>query len=49
LLGILAVGRGKLTEPVFNIGREMNFHDLQGTRKPASRQHGAKAARLRWS
>ena len=35
LLGVLAVGRGHLVEPCLNVGREMNFHALQGTRKPA--------------
>ncbi len=40
LLGVLATGRGHLLQPRFNLGREMYFHALQGTRKPAERQHG---------
>ena len=38
LLGVLAIGRGHLLEPRFNIGREMYFHTIQGTRKLARRQ-----------
>jgi hypothetical protein len=40
LLGVRAVGGSHLLKPRFNIGREMYFHALQGTRKPAARQHG---------
>ncbi len=29
LLNILAVGNSHLMEPVFNVGREMYFHDLK--------------------
>lgn len=35
LLGVLAVGRGHLPEPRFNVGREMYFHAFQDARKPA--------------
>jgi hypothetical protein len=31
LLGVLAIGRGHLLEPRFDVGREMYFHALQGT------------------
>ena len=34
LLGILAIGRGHLLEPRFDVGGEMYVHFLQGTRKP---------------
>jgi len=40
LLRTLAIGKGHLLEPRFNIGREMYFHAFQGTRKPAFRQLG---------
>jgi hypothetical protein len=40
LLGVLAIGRGHLLEPRFNLGREMYFHIFQGTRMPAVKQHG---------
>jgi hypothetical protein len=40
LLGVRAIGGSHLLEPRFNVGREMYFHALQGTRKPAARQHG---------
>ncbi len=40
LLGILAIGRGQLLEPRFDVGGEMYFHALHGTRKPAMWQHG---------
>jgi hypothetical protein len=39
LLGVLAIGKGQLLEPRFNVGREMYFHTLQDTRKPEVRQH----------
>src|ERR1017187_9257843 len=38
LLGVLAIGRGHLLEPRFNVGREMYFHSLQGTGKPGRGQ-----------
>jgi hypothetical protein len=38
LLGVRAIGGSQLLEPGFNVGREMYFHALQGTRKPAARQ-----------
>jgi hypothetical protein len=39
LLGVLAMGKGQLLEPRFNVRREMYFHALQDTRKPEVRQH----------
>ena len=39
LLGVLAIGKGQLLEPRFNVGREMYFHTLQDKRKPEVRQH----------
>jgi hypothetical protein len=48
LLGVFAIGGSHLLEPRFNLGREMYFHALQGTRKPAVRQHGkTKAPEIR--
>jgi hypothetical protein len=38
LLGVLAIGRGHLLEPRFNVGREMYFHAFQDTGKPARGQ-----------
>ena len=40
LLGVLAIGRGHLLEPRFNVGRKMYFHTPQDTRKPEMKQHG---------
>ena len=40
LLGILAMGKGQLLEPRFNVGRKMYFHTPQDTRKPEMKQHG---------
>jgi hypothetical protein len=34
LLGVLAVGRGQLLEPRFNVGCEMDFHEAQNTANP---------------
>jgi hypothetical protein len=38
LFGVLAIGRGNLLEPRFNVGREMYFHAFQDTGKPADGQ-----------
>ncbi|MGD0436639.1 MAG: hypothetical protein ABSB86_09235 [Bryobacteraceae bacterium] len=38
LLGVLAIGRGHLLEPRFNLGGEMYFHAFQDTGKPARGQ-----------
>jgi hypothetical protein len=40
LLGVLAIGKGHLLKPRFNVGREMYFHDFKVREKPAARQHG---------
>ncbi len=39
LPGVLAIGKGQLLESHFNVGREMNFHPVQGAREPGMRQH----------
>jgi hypothetical protein len=39
LLGVLAIGKGHLLEPRFNVGREMYFHAFKDA-KPKARQHG---------
>jgi len=49
LLGVLAIGRGHLLKPRFDVGVEMYFHALQVTRNPELRQHGMKAPEIRVS
>jgi hypothetical protein len=44
LFRILAVGKGQLLQPRFNIGREMYFHVLQGTRKTGINATGCQPA-----
>jgi len=54
LLRVLAIRRSHLLEPGFHVGREMYFHELQVTRKPAVRQpeerkRGQSVFKLVWS
>src|SRR5580698_863612 len=54
LLGVLAIGRGHLLEPRFNVGGEAYFHAFQPTKKRAGGQGLTRAApvwlrsRRRW-
>jgi hypothetical protein len=40
LLGVLAIGKGHLLEPCFDVGREMYFHAFKVRENRGLRQHG---------